>query len=117
MDKKFEVGQFWKDNQDDKHLICDIDDAFIYTFCFADKEKYEWNLDGSIADGDIYVFTLTELWQEPRSGFVWVNVHHTEFHEHYEYYSYDSLEAATENAEPHLIARIKMPWKEGQFDE
>jgi hypothetical protein len=116
MDKKFEVGQFWKDSDGHKHLICDIDDECIYTFCFADKGKYEWNLDGSFAYGGSEA--LTEPWKEPRSGEVWVNVFYDndgniEMGTMFE----DKKECIKHGEYVKLIARIKMPWKEGQFDD
>jgi hypothetical protein len=111
--KKFEVGQRWKGADGKEKVIFEIDNVDnIIRVIDVKSGKTDWHSNNAAAQN-----ALVELWQEPRSGFVWVNVHHTEFHEHYEYYSYDSLEAATENAESHLIARIKMPWKEGQFDE
>ncbi len=113
--KKFEVGQFWEDSDGDKNLICDVDDAFIYTFCFADKEKYEWNLDGSIADDDSYFLALTEPWQEPRSGEVWVNVYEKDdgtIYAGYAHFTKQDIDPVRK-----AIATIKMPWKEGQFDE
>jgi hypothetical protein len=110
--KKFEVGQFWKDSRGRKHQIMECNDR-VFTYCYQDMFCWVFDLDGK---GKYAV--LTEPWQEPRSGEVWLNI----------FYDNDgSIEMGsifTDKAEcikhgefVKMIARIKMPWKEGEFHE
>jgi hypothetical protein len=112
--KKFEVGQFWKDNHGDKHQICDIDDKRIYTFDFNRKTSARFNLDGMCFHTDCH---LTEPWQEPRSGEVWVNVYCSDAPSVHFTKNQAEAYAVSEIRPSPLLATIKMPWKEGQFDE
>ena len=116
--KKFEVGQFWKDNKGRKHQIMEIEpkdlNIHIITYCYGkrlyqNRESFIFQADGrSVYFKDI---SLTEPWQEPRSGEVWVNIYSDVM------FNYTAKKEADARASSNRLARIKMPWKEGQFDE
>jgi hypothetical protein len=114
--KKFEVGQFWKDNHGDKHQIMEIHpeniNGTLSTYCYGRRDTFILNNEGF----EIYLGNtwLTEPWQEPRSGEVSLNIHIVDGDVRY----LDDNGSNKMNAHGNApIARIKVQWKEGQFDE
>lgn len=118
--KKFEVGQFWKDNHGDKHQIMEIHpeniNGTLSTYCYGRRNTFILNNEGF----EVYLGNtwLTEPWQEPRSGFLWANIYEDKDGRLYTGLAYlDVIKGAIPIGGHKYIARIKMPWKEGQFDE
>lgn len=113
--KKFEVGQFWKDSDGNKHLICNVDGEKVITYSYSDESINKFFRDYESLYG-LGNNILVEPWQEPRSGEVWVNIYEKDDGTIYAGYAHFTKQQIDETV-INYIARIKMPWKEGQFDE
>jgi hypothetical protein len=116
--KKFEVGQRWKGNDGKEKVIFEIDNNMNFIRIIdVESRKIDWHANNEDAQN-----ALVEPWQEPRSGEVWVNVFNAgfpypDFEVHKSRFNADASASATANQFKTLLACIKMPWKEGKFDE
>ena len=116
MEKKFEVGQLWENHNGRKAIICEVLENEVLAYDYYMQTVRSYHKDGELAISGCKGFGLIKPWQEPRSGEVWVNVYSVFDDGAIDFKVFDTLE----NAKLHCkdpIARIKMPWKEGEFHD
>ena len=113
MTKTFEIGQQWRCIDGSRVIILDVG-VGIHYWHYKDKKPY-WAYNTS---------DLIEPWTEPRSGEVWVNVWVLAGGENGDlppyYVTWDEREQALNEGDTggrfKLLARVKVPWTEGQRD-
>lgn len=121
--KKFEVGQLWRDNYGDKHMILEIKKDHMNVFDYKYNRSRMYSLKGEHlfegTKGSLgRTASLVEPWQEPRSGEVWLNIFYDNDGKIEMGSIFTNKSECIRRAEyVKMIARIKMPWKEGQFDD
>jgi hypothetical protein len=119
--KKFEVGDFWRDSDGFKHQIMEIGENYVRTYRYKNNKERDGYGHGKTFNRYGYskndLTRLIELWKEPRSGEVWANIYEDKNGRFYTGLAYlNEIKGASPIRGDKYIARIKMPWKEGQFD-
>lgn len=114
---KFEVGSQWKTRGGWRAVIVTMRDKENGFDVFHEHEECIWGheSEGAYAGDETSErnYDLIEPWTEPKSGEVWVNIYDNGIGSE----CLPSIEAAEMGAVTGRIARIKVKWTEGQFDE
>lgn len=119
---KLEVGKWYRTRNGNKafvsHKVIDgIEAVCPYGGYVIDHHKHArlwcWFENGTdFSDNDLHEFDLIEEWKEPLKGECWVNVYSTET-----CVANSTKFRADDQAMKDRIARIKVSWTEGQFDD
>ncbi len=114
---KIEAGKYYKCDNGDKAFA-----GYVRDDCTTDYPVVGhlegrsgvmlWGVDGRCMTVERRGFDLVEEWKEPAQGTEWINVYP---------YGTTQTRLSRENADasafPNRIARIRVDWVEGQFDE
>ncbi len=113
---KLEVGKKYKGEDENLfEVLAHNPHTLYYPFIgvgIIGGRPFSWTESGLESIGSVGKFDLIEEYKEPQTGEVWVNVY-----EGKEFAQWSTRERADSYADSDRIARIKLTYTEGQFDE
>jgi len=119
MTDKFTIGSQWVTRGGHMAVVIGINDDFeTETHSFWASRKHDGGFDiiRYTSIGNVYLtcvdknkYDLIEPWQEPRTGTVWVNIY-----SEYAFSVFGEEKLAVNDDMTGCLARVKVPWKEGE---